>query len=64
MVRRGVPIWHIMALQTSLNAHGKGVFGERTPEILRWMRKMKRIEPSKRNMYKYGNDYQKIYMIK
>lgn len=35
-------------------AHGKGVFGDRTPEILRWIRFMKTISPSERKKYAFG----------
>lgn len=35
-------------------AHGKGLFGERTAEILRWMRKMKSIPYSKWHLYGFG----------
>ena len=35
-------------------AHGIGCFGERTPEILRWMQLMKHIPKSQRRAYLYG----------
>lgn len=35
-------------------AHGKGVFGNKTPEILRWLGKMRKLPYSKRKFYKYG----------
>jgi hypothetical protein len=35
-------------------AHGCGIFGERTPEILRWMRLMKHTKMSKRDKYACG----------
>ena len=45
-------------------AHGVGAFGERTPEILRWMKHNKSIKKSERYLYKYGNNYKKIFNIK
>lgn len=36
-------------------AHGCGPFGENTPEILRWMKKLRKLPKSKRNKYKFGN---------
>lgn len=35
-------------------AHGCGPFGERTPEILRWMRKMKSLPASLRAVHAFG----------
>jgi hypothetical protein len=36
-------------------AHGKGPFGKRTPEILRWIRIMKNAKIDEREKYKFGN---------
>ena len=36
-------------------AHGKGPFGEKTPEILRWIRLMKNAKIDQRERYKFGN---------
>ena len=36
-------------------AHGKGVFGEKTAEVLRWMAFVKKLPYSQRKFYKYGN---------
>lgn len=35
-------------------AHGKGIFGDKTLEILRWMKLMKQTKKSERNKYAYG----------
>ena len=35
-------------------AHGSGVFGEKTPEILRWMKFMKNTPKTERYKYSYG----------
>ena len=35
-------------------AHGKGLFGNKTAEILRWTAKMKKLSHSERKFYKYG----------
>ncbi len=35
-------------------AHGKGLFGDKTAEILRWTAKMKKLPYSKRKFYRYG----------
>jgi hypothetical protein len=35
-------------------AHGCGPFGEKTPEILRWMRKVKHLKFTERKPYRYG----------
>ena len=35
-------------------AHGKGPFGDKTAEILRWLRFMKHLSKSKRAEYKFG----------
>ncbi len=35
-------------------AHGKGVFGENTEEILRWMKCMKKIRKKERSKYRFG----------
>ena len=47
---KGGSIWLIQM------AHGVGCFGERTPEVLRWMKKMRKIKASDRYKYAYGND--------
>lgn len=36
-------------------AHGEGPFGEKTEEILSWMRYVKSLSPTKRNRYRFGN---------
>ena len=36
-------------------AHGKGVFGDDTAEILQWTRKMKSLKLSERSHYRFGN---------
>lgn len=36
-------------------AHGKGVFGELTPEILNWLNLMKKTKYKDRNKYLFGN---------
>ena len=36
-------------------AHGKGAFGEKTAEILRWIRFMKKTPKNKRGKYLFGN---------
>ena len=36
-------------------AHGKGAFGKITPDILKWIRLMKKTPVNERNKYKYGN---------
>lgn len=36
-------------------AHGKGLFGENTAEVLRWLRLMKKLKPSAREKYAFGN---------
>ena len=36
-------------------AHGKGVFGDRTSEVLRWMRAVKKVPHSKWGDYAFGN---------
>lgn len=35
-------------------AHGKGVFGENTVEILRWIAKMEKLSLSERKFYRFG----------
>lgn len=35
-------------------AHGKGVFGDKTPEILRWLRLMKKTKASERKKFAFG----------
>ena len=35
-------------------ANGVGAFGENTAEILRWIKKMRGIEPAKRKFYAFG----------
>lgn len=35
-------------------AHGKGPFGEKTPEILKWIRELEKMKKSKRDKYAYG----------
>jgi D-alanine-D-alanine ligase-like ATP-grasp enzyme len=35
-------------------SHGKGPFGERTAEIIRWIVKMQKIPYSKRKQYRFG----------
>ena len=35
-------------------AHGCGIFGERTPEILRWLRKIKNAKPKDRKKFRFG----------
>lgn len=35
-------------------AHGCGIFGEKTPEILRWLRKMNETKPNDRKKFKFG----------
>ncbi|WP_177173042.1 sugar-transfer associated ATP-grasp domain-containing protein [Ruminococcus sp. YRD2003] len=40
-------------------AHGKGIFGDLTPEILRWMRHMKNISNDQRSYYRCGNNFEK-----
>lgn len=40
-------------------AHGCGVFGERTPEILRWLHKMNETKYSDRAQYYLENEYGK-----
>lgn len=35
-------------------AHGCGIFGEKTPEILRWLRKIKSVRPKDRKKFKFG----------
>ncbi|WP_022772798.1 sugar-transfer associated ATP-grasp domain-containing protein [Butyrivibrio sp. AE2015] len=39
-------------------AHGCGPFGEKTPEILRWMRMMKKIKVSERRDYAFGRAFE------
>lgn len=36
-------------------SHGKGLFGEKTAEVLRWMAFVKKLPYSQRQFYKYGN---------
>lgn len=35
-------------------AHGKGPFGEKTPEILKWIRELEKMKKSERDKYAYG----------
>lgn len=35
-------------------SHGKGAFGERTPEILRWIAKLEKLKKSERDDYAFG----------
>lgn len=35
-------------------AHGKGIFGDNTADILQWIAFMKKLSPSKRKLYKPG----------
>lgn len=37
-------------------AHGCSVFGDKTPEILRWIRLMKKTKASERNKFSFGKD--------
>lgn len=37
-------------------ANGVGAFGEKTAEILRWIKKMRGIEPAKRKLYAFGKE--------
>lgn len=37
-------------------AHGTGIFGEKTPEILRWIRKMEHTKKSDRQKFSYGSN--------
>ncbi len=37
-------------------AHGCGVFGERTEEILRWIGKMEKLKPDERRKYAFGKE--------
>lgn len=46
---RGGGIWVVEM------AHGCGPFGQRTPEVLRWLRHCKRLSPVEREKYAYGN---------
>lgn len=39
-------------------AHGKGLFEERTPEILRWLKHMKSVPINKRHHYFCGNQFE------
>jgi D-alanine-D-alanine ligase-like ATP-grasp enzyme len=45
---RGGGIWMLEM------AHGCGPFGDKTPEILRWMKKMKYLKFTEREPYRYG----------
>jgi hypothetical protein len=45
---RGAGIWLFEM------AHGCGIFGEKTPEILRWIRAMKKMTIDQRVFHKYG----------
>lgn len=35
-------------------AHGKGIFGNKTEEVLNWMRFMRSLKPSERSKYSFG----------
>ena len=36
-------------------AHGTGVFGENTADILKWLHFIKKVKPKDRKKYKFGN---------